>query len=732
MKRTVILLVFIGFIVAVHAQEAQKITLDDILVKETFKAQTVTGVRPSKDGEHYTTLENNTQIVKYSFKTGKEVAVVFDISKIKDAPVKSFTDYQFSNDETKILLTTGKQQIYRHSFTAVYYVWNQVTEEFLPLSEKGAQQVATFSPDGERVAFVRNNNIFIKNLKFGTENQVTYDGQKNKIINGIPDWVYEEEFGYNKALWWSPDNKFLAFVRFDETQVPDFTMQKYAGENPELKENLVYPGAETFKYPKAGQKNSEITVLVHELRSKTNMAVKIGDDKDIYIPRLNWTPDANNLVVFRLNRAQNKLDILYANPFTGDSRSFFTEKNKRYIDENFPDNMVYLEDGKFITLSDQDGWSHLYLYDSNGFQITQLTKGKFDVTKYYGFDNVRKLFYYQAAAESPLRREVYYISQDGKKKGKISSPQGTNDVIFSTNFNYYVNFFSNSTTPNLVTINDLKGTQIKVLQDNTVLKNTIKALSLTQKEFFSFKTSQGILLNGYMIKPEGFNASNKYPVVMTQYSGPNSQSVADSWGRGIGWENYLSQEGFLVVCVDPRGTAARGEDFRKITFQQLGKFESDDQVEAAKYLGTLPFVDKKNIAIYGWSYGGFMVLLAMEKGGDLFKAGISVAPVTSYRYYNTIYTERYMRTPDENKEGYDENAPLSHAGEIKGRLLIVHGSADDNVHVQNTFEFTEKLVQKGVQFDMAIYTNRNHGIRGGNTSKHLYTRMTDFLKEQLK
>jgi len=732
MRRVIFLLLTAVCALSIQAQQSQKITLDDILTKETFKAQTVAGLRPTKDGEHYTILEKNSQIVKYSCKTGKEVAVVFDISKIKNAPITSFTDYQFNSDESKILLTTAKQPIYRHSFTATYYVWNQVTEEFLPLSEKGAQQVATFSPDGDRVAFVRGNNIFIKNLKFGTENQVTFDGAKNKIINGIPDWVYEEEFGYNKALWWSPDNKFLAFVRFDETGVPDFTMQKYAGESPKLDENKLYPGEETFKYPKAGEKNSDITVLVHELRSKTNMPVDIGEDKNIYIPRLNWTPDANSLVVFRLNRLQNKLDVLYANPFTGDSRPVFSEKNKRYIDESFLDNMFYLEDGKFVTISEKDGWSHLYLYDNNGFELAQLTKGKFDVTKYYGFDKIKNIFYYQAAAESPLRREVYFISQDGKKKGKVSTLQGTNDVIFSSNFNYYINWYSSSKTPTLVTLHDIKGTQIKVLQDNTVLKNTIKVLALPQKEFFSFTTSEGVELNGYMIKPAGFEASKKYPVVMTQYGGPNSQKVADDWGRGIGWEDYLAQEGFLVVCVDPRGTAARGEDFRKVTYQQLGKYESDDMVEVAKYLGTQTYVDKKNIAIYGWSYGGFMVLLTMEKGGELFKAGISVAPVTSYRYYNTIYSERYMRTPDENKEGYDDNAPLTHAGEIKGRLLIIHGSADDNVHAQNTYEFAEKMVQEGVQFDMAIYTNRNHGIRGGNTSKHLYSKMTSFLKEQLQ
>jgi dipeptidyl-peptidase-4 len=732
MKRVFVNLLIAFIAISAQAQEKQKITLEDILVKETFKAKTVTGLRSMKDGEHYTTLENNSKIVKYSYKTGNEVAVVFDIAEIRDAPIKSFSDYEFSPDETKVMLTTDVQPIYRHSFTATNYVWNFVTEEFKPLSEKGAQQVATFSPDGDRVAFVRGNNIFIKNLKFGTENQVTYDGEKNKIINGIPDWVYEEEFGYNKAMWWSPDNKFLAFVRFDETQVPDFSMPMYAGESPQLGENKLYPGEETFKYPKAGEKNAEVTVLVHELRSKTNMQVNIGEDKDIYIPRLNWTPDANNVVVMRLNRLQNNLDVLYANPFTGDSRQFFTEKNKRYIDESFLDNMFYLEDGKFVITSERDGWSHLYLFDNNGFEIKQLTKGKFDVTKFYGYDNVRKVFYYQAAAESPLGREVYFISQDEKKKGKISKLQGTNDVVFSKNFNYYVNYYSSSKIPNLITLLDNKGAQIKVLQDNTVLKNTVNFLALPQKEFFSFTTSGGMELNGYMIKPAGFETTKKYPVVMTQYSGPNSQSVADNWGRGIGWEHYLAQEGFLVVCVDPRGTAARGEDFRKITYQQLGKYESDDMVEAAKYLGTLQFVDKSNIAIYGWSYGGFMVLLTMQKGGELFKAGISVAPVTSYRFYDSVYTERYMRTPEQNKEGYDENAPLSHAGDIKGRLLIIHGSADDNVHAQNTYEFTEKMVQAGVQFDMAIYTNRNHGIRGGNTSMHLYTKMTNFLKEQLQ
>ncbi len=732
MNRLLILTVSLLIALTGQAQPEKKITLDDIFVKGTFRASTVNELRPMNDGEHYTMLENNSRIVKYNYKTGKEVAVVFDITKIRDAAEKSFTNYEFNGDETKILLTTDVKPIYRHSFTAVHFVWNLVTEEFTALSGKGAQQAPVFSNDGEKIAFVRNNNIFIKNLKFGSESQITFDGTKNKIINGIPDWVYEEEFGFKSALWWSPDNKFLAFLRFDESKVPDFTMPVYAGESPRNEQFSVYPGEETFKYPKAGERNSTISVMVHEVRSRANMAMEIGKDSNIYVPRLKWVPDANNLLIMRLNRNQNNLDIMAANPYTGDARILYTEKNKRYIDESFLDAFTILDDGRWIVTSERDGWSHLYLHDSNGFQAAQITNGKFDVTKFYGYDAVRKLFYYQAAAESPLRREVYYISTDGKKKGKLSSLQGTNDAVFSKNFNYYINFYSSAKTPNLVSVHEnTKNTQLRVIQDNTVLNNTLKQMQLPTKEFFSFTTSQGVELNGYIIKPEGFQEGKKYPVVMTQYSGPNSQSVADSW-RGIGWENYLAQEGFLVVCVDPRGTAARGEDFRKITYMQLGRYESDDMVEAARYISTQPFVDKNNIAIFGWSYGGFMVLLTMEKGGELFKAGISVAPVTSYRFYDSVYTERYMRTPKENQQGYDENAPLNHASDIKGRLLIVHGSADDNVHAQNTYEFTEKMVQAGVQFDMAIYTNRNHSISGGNTTMHLYTKMTDFLKQQLQ
>ena len=734
------LLVFGAMILTLgtFAQELQQFTLSDIFEKGVFAERTVTGLRSMNDGENYTTLENNTKIVKYSYKTGAEIGVVLDITKVEDAAINSFSEYEFSGDETKILLTTNVHPIYRHSFTAEYYVWNSVTEELTPLSSYGPQQGATFSPDGDRCAFVRDNNIFIKNLKFGSESQVTFDGAKNKIINGIPDWVYEEEFGdyrattgFNKALWWSPDSKFLAFLRFDENEVPDYSMTLYAGSNPELTAYKLYPGQETFKYPKAGEKNSVVTAHTYEIRSKATIKMKTGDDTNIYIPRLKWTPDANNLVILRLNRHQNNLDVLYANPYTGNLRIAFTEKDQQYIDEKFLDAFTYLSDGRFVITSERDGWSQLYLYDKDGFEIKKITDGNFDVTKFYGYDAARKYFYYQAAAESPLRREVYYISEDEKKKGKISTLEGTNDADFSKNFNYYVNYYNSSTTPEYITVHDQKGTMLRTLQDNTVLKNTIRVLNVSQKEFFSFETVQGTELNGFMLKPPGFDPNRKYPVVLAQYGGPNSQEVLDEWGSK-GWYEYLAQEGFLVVSVDPRGTGARGAKFRRTTYMQLGRYESDDMVETARYIGTLPYADKNNIAIWGWSYGGFITLLSMEKGGDLFKAGIAVGPVTNWRFYDTVYTERYMRKPEENPEGYDENSPLANADDIKGKLLIIHGSADDNVHAQNTYEMAERLVQAGVQFDMAIYTNRNHSIRGGNTTMHLYTKMTEFLKDQLK
>ena len=727
--RQILTLFLVSISITVFSQK--KIELKDVISSRTFLQKTVSGVHSMNDGVNYSVLENDNQIVRYSYKTGIKVDVIFDLSKIENVSFTSFSDYTFSNDETKILFTTQSKPIYRHSFSAEYYIWNLTTKEMTQLSANGAQQLATFSPDGERVAFVRNNNLFIKSLRFGTESQVTRDGKTNEIINGAPDWVYEEEFSFSKAFEWSPDSKFLAFIRFNETEVPMFNIPMYQGQKPELKENQLYPGNYSYKYPKAGEKNSVVSVLIYDLKSKSSVTAEIGNDSAQYVPRIRWTPDASDLAIMKLNRLQNKLDIVLANPFTGDTRTFFTETNKRYISEDFYDNFIFLPDNKYIVLnSERDGFSQLYLYDRQGFEVKQLTSGNFDVTEFYGFDPVKKIFYYQAAKESPLRREVYFISFDDKKSGKLSTQTGTNRADFSTGFKYFINYFTSAETPNLVTLHEQSGKIIRTLEDNSKLKTLLDEYSISKKEFFSFKTPEGVELNGWMLKPANFDPAKKYPVLMTQYSGPNSQQVLDKWE--IGWNDYLAQQGFVIACIDPRGTAARGEEFRKMTYLQLGKYESDDQVEAARYLGTLTYIDKNNIAIWGWSYGGFMAALCMEKGADVFKAGISVAPVTNWRFYDSVYTERYMRTPQENPDGYDDNSPLSHAEKIKGNYLIIHGSADDNVHLQNTMEFSERMVQAGVQFDMAIYTNRNHGIKGGNTSMHLYTKMADFLKEKLQ
>ncbi|MFA9389106.1 MAG: S9 family peptidase [Prolixibacteraceae bacterium] len=733
MIRNKILLLLFAFTLALSAlsQEKKQLTLEDFVVRSTFKTKTIDGVISMNDGIHFSSLTDSQNIVKYSYKSGEEIATIFQLSQVENCPIKSITAYTFSKDEQRILLETRKKKIYRHSYIAEYYVWDTYTEKLYEVSEYGPQQIASFSPDGERIAFVRNNNIFIKTLRFGTEQQITFDGEKNTIINGIPDWVYEEEFSYNKAFEWSPDSKQVAFVKFNESEVPEYSFPLYKGLSPEKKENALYPGSYSYKYPKAGETNSTVSVHVYDVKTKTSIEMNSGNDTNIYIPRIAWTPTGSDLVIFHLNRLQNEITLLYANPFTGDSRTVFSEKNNRYIDETFIDFFTFLEDNQhFVVVSERDGWAHLYLYKNTGFKVKQLTTGEYDVTDFYGYDETKKTFYYQAAKKSPLQREVYGLTLDGKKEWALSLETGTNKAIFSTGYKYYLNYFSNSKTPMLVTVNDTKAKFSRTLEDNKDVKINLGKYQLPGHEFTSFTTSEGVLLNGYLLKPSNFDPSKKYPVVMTQYSGPNSQEVADSWQ--MDWHYFLAEQGFIVACFDPRGTAARGEEFRKCTYLQLGKLESDDQLEAAKYLAALPYTDEKNMAIWGWSYGGFMTALCLNKGGDLFKAGVAVAPVTNWRYYDSVYTERFMRSPQQNPDGYDDNSPIYNFKNIKAHLLIMHGTADDNVHIQNSYEYAEALVQEGIPFDMQVYTNRNHSIKGGNTRMHLYTKLVDYLENNLK
>jgi dipeptidyl-peptidase-4 len=706
-------------------------SLEDIFTKGTFRQAGVNGIQSMNDGIHYTTTEtNDSQIVKHEYATGNTLETLFNLRDFPQAGIKSIGEYQFSKNERKLLLTTAPEPIYRRSFTAEFYVCDLTTKSLKRLSENGKQQLATFSPDGSKIAFVRKNNIFIKDLASDKETQITTDGKFNSIINGAPDWVYEEEFSFSKGFEWSPDGKYLAYMRFDESKVPLYSMTRFAGAAPELSENKVYPSVYSFKYPKAGEPNSVLSVHSYELASATTKTMDIGTETDLYIPRIYFTQDPSKLAIMRLNRHQNKLEMLIANPSTGLSKVIYSEGNKYYIDEQQYEGIQFLNDGKhFCLTSERDGWNHIYLYDMDGKMVRQITTGNWDVTDFMGYDATTKRFFYVSAEASPLRRAVYSISLDGKKKTRLTPDEGTNTPAFSTGFNYFINNFSSVTTPKQVTLYDANGKLIRNLENNKILIDKLTDYKYNEKQFFTFTTPIGVVLNGWMIKPSGFDASKKYPVLMIQYSGPNSQQVVDSWG--LSWNDYLAQQGFIVACIDPRGTGARGEEFRKMTYLQLGKYETQDQVVAAKYLGSLPYVDKGRIGIWGWSYGGFISCSCMVKGNGVFKAGIAVAPVTNWRFYDNVYTERYMQTPAENPKGYDDNSPLYFAANLQGKFLICHGTADDNVHTQNTYEFTEKLVQANKQFEMQLYTNRNHNIRGGNTTMHLYTRMTEFLKTNL-
>ncbi len=706
-------------------------TLEDVLRKGLFRASGIQEVRSMSDGLHYTALtDNSATITKYAYKTGKAVGLIVDIRDAKNDALTSIHDYEFSEDESLVLLQTSMELIYRRSFKADYYIYNVKDKTFKPLSVNGRQQLATFSPDGKKIAFVRENNLFIADLATGNETQITRDGKPNEIINGAPDWVYEEEFEFNKAFSWSADSRRLAYMKFDERGVKMFNMTMFQGARPSIDENALYPANSQFKYPKAGEDNSIVTVHIYDLVSTNTIRAGIGQEKDQYIPRIMFTKDPEMLAVFRLNRLQNHLDILGTNVRTGESKIIYTEDNKFYIDEGNFDNIRFMpEGGSFVITSEITGWTHLYLCDYVNATVTPITQGEFDVTEYYGYDPSKKLHYYQAAAINPMQREVYSITNDGKDAKALTREAGTNKAQFSSSFRYFIHTFSSVDTPPLYVLREANGKQIRVLEDNKKLADGLKEFKFNHKEFFTFTTTEGVKLNAYAIYPPDFSQDKKYPVIFDQYSGPNSQTVLNNWGYDF--NDYMAQEGYIIISIDPRGTGARGEAFRKSTYLNLGKLETIDQIEGAKYMASLPYVDADRIGIWGWSYGGFISSSCMLKGDGIFNTGVAVAPVTNWRYYDNIYTERFMRTPQENPKGYDDNSPLFFADKLQGNLLLMHGTADDNVHVQNTMEFAERLVQAGKKFDMMLYTNRNHSIYGGNTRMHLFKEIEDYFKENL-
>lgn len=693
------------------------------IVDGHFRQKTSVGeMRSLPDGEYYTAMNpERDMIVKYSYRTGEPVDTLFNTKTARECAFDDFDGYTISSTGHHLIVWRETEAIYRRSRKMVVYDYDVRRNYVKPISDAaGKQMIPTFSPDGRMCAFVRDNNIWIRKFDYDTEVQVTKDGELNKILNGITDWVYEEEFSVTNLMAWSPDSEYLAYVRFDESEVPEYSMQMYG--------DGYYPSYYKFKYPKAGEKNSKVSLHAYCVQTRDTKTLKVPVDGDSYIPRITFTKNADQLAVMTLNRQQNIFNMYFVNPKSGVSRLILRDENKCYVDSEWLTSIHFLKDG-FTYVSEQDGYAHIYLYSPTGVVQRQVTKGNWDVTRFIGIDEKTKTVYYESAEESPTQRAVYKIDAKGVKV-KLSKSVGTNSASFSANYAYYVNRYSNANTPVRITVNETKsGKELRVLQDNAALRERLKEYRFAPKEFMTVHTASDYEFNAWMIKPANFDPSKKYPVMMTQYSGPNSQRVLDSYS--FGWEYYLASKGIIVVCVDGRGTGARGEAFRKCTYMRMGELESRDQVEAAQALGELPYIDKDRIAIWGWSFGGYNTLMALTVGNGTFKVGIAVAPPTDWRFYDTVYTERFMRTPQENFEGYNATSPLLRAKELKGKLLLIHGTADDNVHFMQSLEYAEALVQAGIQFDMHVYKDRNHGISGGNTSYHLYTKMSNYLFDNL-
>lgn len=724
MKICKFLLLTFLFATTLTSAQTQNITLDEIWGGE-FRTERMDALHSMNNGQQYSVLNfdrknGKTTIDIYDYKTLKKVKTLVTSSDIEE--LQYFSDYKFSDDESQVLLATNEVSIFRRSSLGNYYVLDTKTKKVTAVSDQKIQE-PTFSPNGKKVAFGLNNNLYIKDLITGKTTQITFDGVKNKIINGITDWVYEEEFAFVRAFEWNANSDKIAFIRFDETNVPEFSMDVY-GQN-------LYQTQTVFKYPKAGEANAIVSLHIYDLKADKTQEVKV--DKiytDFYIPRIKWTNDANILSAHYMNRHQNELDLWMIDAKKNKAFIAIEEKDKAYIDVT--DNLTFLKDDSFIWTSEKDGYNHIYHYGKKGKLINQITKGNWEVTNYYGYDAKNEKIYYQSVENGSINRDVYSIDLDGTNKKRLTKTDGTNNAAFSADFTYFINTFSSATTPPEYTLNNSKtGNVIKSIKDNDKLAEKLTNYKTSKKEFSTISVN-GNDLNMWMIKPANFDPAKQYPLFMYQYSGPGSQQVANKWNSANDyWYQMLAQKGYIVACVDGRGTGLKGADFKKVTQKELGKYEVEDQIEAAKLLGARPYIDAERIGIWGWSYGGFMSSNALFKGNDVFKMAIAVAPVTSWRFYDSIYTERYMTTPQENPSGYDDNSPINHVDKLKGDFLLIHGTGDDNVHVQNTMRMVEALIQADKQFEWMIYPDKNHGIYGGNTRLHLYKKMTNFIDRTL-
>ncbi len=717
-----LLALFIVVNFSTQAQEKQ-ITLDEIW-GNTFRTERLDVLRSLKNGTEYAVLnynraENASTVDVYNYVSGEKVRTLVNSKDLSG--INYIISYEFSEDESKLLLATQLKQIYRRSSVGTFYVYDLNSGTLTLVSKKQIQE-PTFNSAGTKIAFGSNNDLYIKDLVTGEETQITTDGSKNSIINGITDWVYEEEFAFVRAFDWNKAGDKLAYIKFDESEVPRFSMDVYGDE--------LYPSQQVFKYPKAGDPNANVSLHIYDLNTTNTNRIDLGGYNSYYLPRIKWTNDPNILSAQLTNRHQNMVDLVFIDATNNTSRRVLQERDDAYVD--ITDDLTFLNDNSFIWTSEKSGWNHIYHYDKNGKLINQITKGDWEVTNYYGFDTNTGRIYYQSTEDGSINRSVYSILRSGKNKVKLSDRTGTNSASFSADYTYYINTFSDAETPYIFTLHDARtGKQIREIKNNNALKEQLSNYKLSPKEFSTI-TINGEDLNMYIIKPLDFDPNKKYPLFMYQYSGPGSQSVANRWGGANDyWHQMLAQEGYIIACVDGRGTGFKGRDFKKMTQRELGKYEVLDQTAAAEKLGQLPYIDAERIGIWGWSYGGFMSANCLFQAPETFAMAIAVAPVTSWRFYDTIYTERYMQTPQENAAGYDNNSPISHVKNLEGDFLLVHGSADDNVHVQNTMRLVEALVQADKDFEWMIYPDKNHGIYGGNTRLHLYKKMTKFIYESL-
>ena len=701
---------------------AQQYTLADLTSGE-FNPKGISEMVSSEDGMHYYQADpGKTAVIKFSYATGEAVDTLFNVRDARGATFNTFQGFLVSPDENRVLVYLDREQVYRRSFRATYFYHDVRRNLVRKLSEQTSKQmIPTFSPDGKMVAYVIDNNIWLTKFDFDTESQVTRDGEQNKVINGATDWVYEEEFGVTRLMEFSPDNQLLAFVRTDESEVKEFSFQTF---NEQL-----YPDYYRFKYPKAGEANSKVECRVFDVAARTTKTLDVPLDEDGYIPRIKFTKDAEQLAVMTLNRDQNRFDMYFVNPRSTVSRLALREESNHFIDSKWL-HSIYFTKERFTYVSERDGYSQIYLYGISGTLQRPLTSGNYDVTSLLAVDEQRGLVYYEAAGESPLRREIYRVNMEKGVPEKLSQQQGYNSAAFSEQGKFYVNRWSDANTPTVITLHDGNGKQLRALEANQPLRNKVATAGFPEREYITVTAADGITpLNGWVLKPAGFNPARKYPVVMVQYSGPNSQQVLDRYSRD--WYYALLSEGFVVACVDGRGTGARGAQFRNSIYRNLGIHESDDQIAAARHLASLPYIDENSIGIWGWSYGGYNVLMSMSRGNGIFSAGVAIAPVTDWRFYDTIYTERFMRTPQQNNPGYENGSPMALANQLEGNLLIVHGTADDNVHVQNSVEYARALIKAGKHFDMFFFPDEDHSIRGDSNRKYLYEKVINYFKNNM-